>query len=212
MGRICRHIARFHDDVGLNRPFAPSRRGATAWCKIAWLSQRMPSRPCPRVDPVFLRISAHRQRIPRLCGRRVQQRRRGASGPFPAGRDRSTHAAHRPGRRHRARLLSPDRQGREVSDRRSGICAAHGAASGKSRKVPAGAILEGIASIEALGYRRLAELGAPALVSMRTVGGGSRNPAWTRIRARKLGVPFIEPISSEAAYGAALLAMRAWGG
>ncbi len=71
------------------------------------------------------------------------------------------------------------------------------------------AILEGIASIEALGYRRLAELGAPALVSMRTVGGGARNPAWTRIRARKLGVRFIEPISSEAAYGAALLARRA---
>ena len=47
---------------------------------------------------------------------------------------------------------------------------------------------------------------------MRTVGGGARNSAWTRIRERKLGVPFIEPISSEAAYGAALLAMRAWGG
>ena len=74
------------------------------------------------------------------------------------------------------------------------------------------AILEGIAGVEALGYRRLAELGAPALVSMRTVGGGARNPAWTRIRERKLGVPFIEPISSEAAYGAALLAMRAWSG
>ena len=71
------------------------------------------------------------------------------------------------------------------------------------------AILEGIAGIEALGYRTLAELGAPALVSMRTVGGGARNTAWTRIRARKLGVPFLEPISSEAAYGAALLAMRA---
>jgi D-ribulokinase len=82
----------------------------------------------------------------------------------------------------------------------------------KSREKFLQAILEGIASIEALGYRRLAELGAPALVSMRTVGGGARNPAWTRIRARKLGVPFIEPISSEAAYGAALLAMRAWGG
>jgi sugar (pentulose or hexulose) kinase len=73
------------------------------------------------------------------------------------------------------------------------------------------AILEAIAGVEALGYRRLAELGAPVLVSVRTVGGGARNPAWTRIRERKLGVPFIEPISSEAAYGAALLAMRAWG-
>jgi xylulokinase len=74
------------------------------------------------------------------------------------------------------------------------------------------AILEGTASIEALGYRRLSELGAPALVSMRTVGGGAMNSAWTRIRARKLSVPFVEPISREAAYGAALLAMRAWNG
>ena len=51
------------------------------------------------------------------------------------------------------------------------------------------AILEGIAGVEALGYRRLAELGAPALVSMRTVGGGARNPAWTshpREEARRL--------------------------
>ena len=37
-------------------------------------------------------------------------------------------------------------------------------------------------------------------------------PPGLRIRERKLGVPFIEPISSEAAYGTALLAMRAWGG
>ena len=82
----------------------------------------------------------------------------------------------------------------------------------ESRETFLQAILEGIAGVEALGYRRLADLGAPALASMRTVGGGARNSAWTRIRARKLGVPFMEPISSEAAYGAALLAKRAWGG
>ena len=34
------------------------------------------------------------------------------------------------------------------------------------------AMLEGIAAIEALGYRRLAELGAPRLTSVRSVGGG----------------------------------------
>jgi hypothetical protein len=38
-------------------------------------------------------------------------------------------------------------------------------------------MLEGIAGIEALGYRRLKELGAPALRSVRSVGGGARNPA-----------------------------------
>lgn len=69
------------------------------------------------------------------------------------------------------------------------------------------AILEGIANAEALGYRRLEELGAPKLKSMRTVGGGAKNAAWTAMRRRKLGVPF-EPVKSqEAAYGTALLAL-----
>jgi sugar (pentulose or hexulose) kinase len=71
------------------------------------------------------------------------------------------------------------------------------------------AILEGIASAEALGYARLAELGAPAIRSVRTVGGGARNAAWSRIRQRKLGVPFLPAISAEAAHGTALLALSA---
>jgi len=68
------------------------------------------------------------------------------------------------------------------------------------------AIFEGIAFIEVQAYRRLAELGAPVLGSVRTVGGGSANPKWTRIRARKLAVPMVESRSGEAAYGTALLA------
>lgn len=68
------------------------------------------------------------------------------------------------------------------------------------------ALFEGITGIEALGYDRLAELGAPALNSIRTVGGGAKNAVWTRIRERKLGVPMAEPRSAEAAFGAALLA------
>lgn len=71
------------------------------------------------------------------------------------------------------------------------------------------AMLEGIAGIEALGYRRLAELGAPPLVSVRAVGGGAGNPVWSRIRARRLGVPLAPPLSEEAAYGTALLARHA---
>ena len=69
-------------------------------------------------------------------------------------------------------------------------------------------MLEGIANIEKLGYDRLAELGAPALRSVRNVGGGASNPAWTAIRRRKLGVPFLEAASTEAAAGAARLALR----
>lgn len=72
-------------------------------------------------------------------------------------------------------------------------------------------LFEGIAAIEALGYARLAELGAGRLLSVRTVGGGAANAAWARIRARKLGVPLLAPLSDQAAYGAALLAMRGAG-
>jgi sugar (pentulose or hexulose) kinase len=73
------------------------------------------------------------------------------------------------------------------------------------------ALLEGIAGIEALGYARLAELGGPALKSVRTVGGGARNAALAAIRARRLGVPLIAPDEEEAAVGAARLAWRGLG-
>jgi len=69
------------------------------------------------------------------------------------------------------------------------------------------AMLEGIAAIEALGYRRLAELGAPRLTSVRSVGGGAANPAWTAIRQRKLGVAFLAALSDQAAAGTARLAL-----
>lgn len=70
------------------------------------------------------------------------------------------------------------------------------------------AMLEGIAAIEALGYRRLAELGAPPLTSVRSVGGGAANAAWTAIRQRKLGVEFRPALSDEAAAGTARLALK----
>lgn len=68
-------------------------------------------------------------------------------------------------------------------------------------------VLEGIAEIEKIGYGRLADLGAPSLRSMRSVGGGATNAAWTAIRRRKLGVPFLPALSDEAAAGAARLAL-----
>jgi len=68
-------------------------------------------------------------------------------------------------------------------------------------------LLEGIARIEALGYRRLAELGAPPLARLRTVGGGAGNAVWTRLRARILGAPLAEPASDAAAAGVARLAL-----
>ena len=71
------------------------------------------------------------------------------------------------------------------------------------------ALLEGITSVEQLGYQRLKELGAPDLKSLRTVGGGAQNPAWTAIRQRALSVPFLAPASHDAAAGTARLALNA---
>jgi len=68
------------------------------------------------------------------------------------------------------------------------------------------AMLEGIADIEARGYTRLAELGGPALTSVRSVGAGAQNQVWSRMRAQRLGVEMISPLSVEAAYGVARLA------
>ena len=67
-------------------------------------------------------------------------------------------------------------------------------------------LLESLGRIEAKGYALLAELGASPLRRVETAGGGARNPAWTRIRARLLGVAVARAAHTEAAYGAALLA------
>jgi sugar (pentulose or hexulose) kinase len=71
------------------------------------------------------------------------------------------------------------------------------------------ALLEGIADVEALGYRRLTEIGAPKLISLRSAGGGAGNRPWTEIRRRKLGVPFLPARSEAAAAGVARLALQA---
>lgn len=69
------------------------------------------------------------------------------------------------------------------------------------------AILEGITAIEKSGYDRLAELGGPKVSSIRTVGGGAANPAWTLMREKALGVPFLPSRSAEAAVGTASLVL-----
>ncbi len=70
-------------------------------------------------------------------------------------------------------------------------------------------LLAGMADIEALGYQRLRELGAPAIRSMRTVGGGAANDVWSEIRKQTLSARFAPSLSTEAAVGAALLARDA---
>jgi hypothetical protein len=73
-------------------------------------------------------------------------------------------------------------------------------------------LLEGMAAIEAEGYRLLTDLGAPAPVRVVSIGGGAANPAWTRLRARALGIPVVAAAQQEAAYGAARLALSGCSG
>ena len=69
-------------------------------------------------------------------------------------------------------------------------------------------ILEGIATIEKRGYRKLAELGAPWPERIITTGGGAVNAPWRTIRSRVTGVPVTAAVHQQAAYGAALLALK----
>jgi sugar (pentulose or hexulose) kinase len=68
------------------------------------------------------------------------------------------------------------------------------------------ALLEGLTAIEAAGWRRLRELGAPVLERVISVGGGARNSQWRALRARALGVPVLNRPKRTAALGMALLA------
>ncbi|HBS26271.1 MAG TPA: carbohydrate kinase [Gammaproteobacteria bacterium] len=68
-------------------------------------------------------------------------------------------------------------------------------------------LLEGIANIEKLAYQRLHQLGAPQPKQIYTAGGGAANQPWQLIRQGLLPCPIIKSKHSEAAYGAALIAV-----
>ena len=70
-------------------------------------------------------------------------------------------------------------------------------------------LLESMARIEARGYAVLQQLGASPLLRIFTAGRGATNAAWTAIRERQMGVPVQPSAQTEAAYGSALLALRA---
>ena len=69
-------------------------------------------------------------------------------------------------------------------------------------------LLQGLARIEAAGYGKLAELGAPTLKRVITNGGGAKNEVWQKMRSRLLAVPVSAAVNSEAAYGSALLCLN----
>ena len=68
-------------------------------------------------------------------------------------------------------------------------------------------LLESIARLEAEGYRLLQFSGANKLKQVYTAGGGAINHPWSVIRERHLKVPVRRSLQTEAAYGAAQLAM-----
>ena len=69
-------------------------------------------------------------------------------------------------------------------------------------------LLQGLARIEAAGYAKLAELGAPQLKRVVTNGGGAKNTVWRTMRERLLDVPVSAAEHCEAAYGSALLCLK----
>lgn len=69
-------------------------------------------------------------------------------------------------------------------------------------------MLEGTAEIEKSAYEKLCELGAPKLISIRSVGGGSKNIPWSKIRSNILKTKMIKVEQTETAYGSAKLALR----
>jgi len=70
-------------------------------------------------------------------------------------------------------------------------------------------LLEGIAAIEQSGYQKLVSVGAPDVISIRSVGGGAASAPFTQIRQNKLGLEFKPALSEEAAFGVATLAKNA---
>lgn len=72
------------------------------------------------------------------------------------------------------------------------------------------ALLEGIASIEQLGYQKLQQCGAPFPKRLFSVGGGAANKAWTTIRNQLLNIPTQNVVNIHAAFGAALLAKQGY--
>jgi len=70
-------------------------------------------------------------------------------------------------------------------------------------------LLEGLAAIEAAGWRRLEALGAPPVQRVISLGGGAVNPQWRRLRERQLGIPVLNRPRCSAALGMARLAASA---
>jgi sugar (pentulose or hexulose) kinase len=70
------------------------------------------------------------------------------------------------------------------------------------------ALLEGLTAIELEGWKRLRELGAPAMERVISLGGGAQNPQWRQLRQQALEVPVLNRPQLSAARGMARLALE----
>ncbi len=68
-------------------------------------------------------------------------------------------------------------------------------------------LLDAIARIESKGYKKLQALGSPAVRQVYTAGGGAQNTVWQALRQQHLGLPVLNAVQTEAAYGTAKLAL-----
>ncbi len=69
------------------------------------------------------------------------------------------------------------------------------------------ALFEGLAKIEARGWKKLNELGADLPRQIITIGGGAKNITWKKIREREIGIP-IKICNKPPAAGVASIAMQ----
>ena len=70
------------------------------------------------------------------------------------------------------------------------------------------ALFEGLAKIELKGWEKLAEITGSLPKKIITIGGGSRNPQWRKIREKIINIPIVS-CQKTASYGTALIAINA---
>ncbi len=70
------------------------------------------------------------------------------------------------------------------------------------------ALVHGLVAIEQLGWQILSEGCEQPITRLYACGGGNKNPAWEGLRKATLTMPHWQPLSEQAAVGAAMLALR----
>ncbi|MCP9775948.1 sugar kinase [Cyanobium sp. WAJ14-Wanaka] len=72
------------------------------------------------------------------------------------------------------------------------------------------ALLEGLTDLELRGWQTLADLGAPRVDRVLSVGGGARNRQWRQMRSLALGKPVLLKPQASAAAAMGRLALASW--